>query len=146
MNDDLDAFTRKFTDKRIENVILNRDIYYLASPELQEIKNQINEKPFSLGIPLGTKGNPFKPSAYLLEMLSEMSTNKIFVNSKAEWLFLCDRDMFPESIIKDTSKGKTFLVQNERDENLGLGKRISKGNKTIIKNVFDRGDFLRRER
>jgi len=146
MNDDLNAFTRKFTDKKIEDVILNRDIYYLASPELLEIKNQINETPFSLGVPLGKRGTPFKPSAYLLEMLSERSTNKIFVNSKAEWLFLCERDMFTESVIKDTSKGKMFLVQNERDENLGLGKKVQKGSKTIIKNVFDRGDFLRRER
>jgi len=149
MNDEfleLNSFTKKFTDKKIEDVILNRDVYYLVNPELRGIKNIVSENEFSMGIPLGKKGKQFEPSAFLLELLSGMSDNKLFVNQKAEWLFLCERDVFPESIIKDNARGKLFLVQNERDENLGLGRKVKKDNKLLIQNVFDRGDFLRRER
>ena len=95
---------------------------------------------------LGVERNFFEPSLFLLEQLSKKSKNKVFVNEEAEWLFLCGRDVFPSNIVKDASKEKIFLVQNERDENLGLGMKTKHKGKKIIKNLKDRGDFLRREK
>lgn len=98
-----------------------------------------------LGLPLGRENRFFEPSLFLLELLSKKTKNKVFVNSQAEWFFLCGRDIFPENIIRNKSKEKIFLVQNEKDENLGLGMNTKSKGKKIIKNLIDRGNFLRRE-
>ena len=39
-----------------------------------------------------------------------------------------------------------LLVQNQDDENLGYGELLKKGRHLLVKNLLDRGDFLRRER
>lgn len=136
---DIQEFLKNFTDEDIGEIELKKNTYYFKS------QNQI-EQAISQGLPLGTTGKYFKPSLYLLEILSKKSTNKILINDKAEWLFLCGRDVFQESITSDNSKTDLLLVQNQRNENLGLGKKTWKGKKLIIKNIMDRGDFLRRER
>lgn len=143
---DLNNFVKNFSDKEIDNVILNRDVYYLTNPDLRKISTSININPISEGITLGKQGKHFTPSAELLEIISKMTSNKIFVNEKAEWLFLCGRDIFESSIIKNQSEGRIFLVQNMKDENLGYAEKIKQGKEFLIKNKFDRGDFLRRER
>jgi ribosome biogenesis protein Nip4 len=143
---DIDNFMKKFTDEKI-NYTKKGKKYFLISPELQEIEKKLPET-ISSGIILGEsvdKGN-FRPSIYLLEWLTPRTKNKLFVNDKAEWLFLCERDALPESITKDNSTNDIFLVQNMIDENLGLGKKIRKGKTMFVKNIFDRGNFLRRER
>jgi len=141
---DLDKFTAKFTNKRIESIQIGRR-YYLKNKELEEIRDRIDKEPQTIGVYLGEKTNDknkeFIPSMELLKLLSTVSEDKIFINKKAEWLFLCGRDVFEDSIIKKKAEG-LVLVQNENDENLGFGK--TKGNS--IKNILDRGDFLRRER
>lgn len=139
---DFDTFVKNFTDEKFKDVIIYKNSYHFQNKLVKHIPLQ----PFSPGPLLGTKKKEFKPSVYLLELLSKKSSNKIFVNPKIEWLFLCGRDVFEDSVMKDESTSNTFLVQNERDENLGLGRKIKKGRQTLIKNVLDRGDFLRRER
>lgn len=143
---DFELFVRKFTDEKI-NYDKKGKNYTLINPELVEIEKNLANTIFS-GTILGSSDEKkeFKPSIYLLEWLSPRTKNKIFVNDKAEWLFLCGRDVLPESIAKDISSKDIFLVQNSRDENLGLGKKIRKGKSYFIKNILDRGDFLRRER
>ena len=135
---DLQEFAKNFVAEDIGETELKKNTYYF--------KQQENTQAISQGLPLGTTGKQFKPSLYLLEILSKKSTNKIFINDKAEWLFLCGRDVFEESITQDNSTSKTVLVQNQRNENLGLGKKTKQGKKTTIINIIDRGDFLRRER
>lgn len=143
---DLEIFVRRFTDEKINYAKKGKN-YFLVNPELAEKEKNIPDK-VSSGIILGTseEREGFKPSIYLLEWLSPKTRNKVFVNDKAEWLFLCGRDVLPESIAKDISSKDIFLVQNSRDENLGLGKKVRKGKSYFIKNILDRGDFLRRER
>jgi ribosome biogenesis protein Nip4 len=143
---DIDNFVRKFTDDKITYVKRGKK-YFLVNDELLEIEKKLPET-ISSGIILGEsvdKGN-FRPSVYLLELLSKNSKNKIFVNDKAEWLFLCGRDVLPESITIDHSAADIFLVQNQKDENLGFGKKIRNGKKMFVKDILDRGNFLRRER
>jgi ribosome biogenesis protein Nip4 len=143
---DIDIFVKKFTDEKI-NYTKKGKKYFLINPELLEMEKSLPET-VSSGIILGEsveKGN-FRPSIYLLEWLSPRTKNKMFVNDKAEWLFLCQRDVLPESITRDESTKDIFLVQNMADENLGLGKKIHQGKKMFVKPILDRGNFLRRER
>lgn len=143
---DLDSFVKKFTDEKISYVKRGKK-YFLVNEEILEIEKSLPET-ISSGIILGESAekDKFKPSVYLLEWISARSKNKVFVNDKAEWLFLCGRDVLPESITKDNSSGDIFLVQNMRDENLGFGKKVKQGKTHFIKPILDRGNFLRRER
>lgn len=138
-------FVENFSDVPLEYIDLKKNLF-LESDSLREIRERIPFEPLASGLFLGKEEHQFRPSAALLEILSKHSDNKIVINDKAEWLFLCGRDVFNDNIVKDTSSSDLFLVQNERDQNLGLGKFVKKGRNEFVKNVFDRGDFLRRER
>lgn len=119
---------------------------FLTLPEQEQI---IQEKDlFGAGVFLGEEKNVFDPSPAVLEIISSKTKDhKAVVDDKAEWLFLCGRDIFDKGIAKKgvpTVNG-LFLLENRRGENLGLGKAVKKGN-VVIKNILDRGHFLRRER
>ncbi len=99
------------------------------------------------------KNGKFFPSFNLLAMLAKGEANKIFVEKKAAWLFICGRDVFRKGILSvrgSRKKGDHVLVLNELGECLGFGK-ISGGldetakTEVAVKNVSDIGDFLRRE-
>lgn len=170
----LTGFIQRFTDKTVEDLFNTKDVvelkkeYFLADRELCELnkgieKININLKAKSIGVYLGgiRKGNvkagedKFQPSLALLEMISKVSSKKIFLNRKVEWLFLCGKDVFEDSIVrpdkqdkksnKHLKKGDSVLVQTKDDENLGYGQVVKQG-KVFLKNLLDRGDFLRRER
>jgi ribosome biogenesis protein Nip4 len=145
----IDDFTKQFTDKKFDHV-KQGDGYFTASKDVERtaeaITKKMGQQPAAVGLPLGKEDRGFRPSLFLLEELSKISSNKIFINDKAEWLFLCGRDVFEESIVRDETTGDIFLVQNERDENLGYAERVGHGHKILLKNLMDRGDFLRRER
>jgi ribosome biogenesis protein Nip4 len=123
----------------------------------EKLRSLITDDFFYAGTYLGkTKGSVFFPSFSLLSMISEKKdSNKVVVDDKAEWLFICGRDVFQRGIIKvmgTGKKGELTLVLNQREECLGFGKIIrdlslerSKQN-VAIENVSDIGDFLRRER
>jgi ribosome biogenesis protein Nip4 len=108
---------------------------------------------FYAGIYLGKvkKGRLF-PSFNLLKMIAETKANKIIVDKKTEWLFICGRDIFKKGIKKavgSKNRGDYTLILNMYNECLGYGKilydldRTRKG--VVIKNILDVGDFLRRE-
>lgn len=119
--------------------------YFYFNNEILDLKNKINKEIFSAGLFLGEDRQEFKPSLALLEILSKHSAKKVFINREAEWLFTCGRDVFQKSIIKMNVDSGLVLVQNEQDENLGYG-RIITGNKIFIKNILDKGNYLRMER
>jgi len=73
----------------------------------------------------------------------------VFVDKKGEWLFLCGRDLMKGSIEKAHATDGLVLVQNQNDENIGLGRvlvvlsdRSQRKDKIVIKNVKNRGEFL----
>ncbi len=146
----LEEFTGCFTNEKIDGIITLRNCSFLADEELISLKNRAGREPFSIGLFLGEiKKNNFVPGTPLLDMISKMSDKKIFVNRKTAWLFLCGRDIFGRGIAKSNVNKGLALVQNEADENLGYGEIIADlGNKdkVVVKNLFDRGNFLRRER
>jgi ribosome biogenesis protein Nip4 len=100
------------------------------------------------------KNGKFFPSFTLLRLLAEGKANKVVVDKKAAWLFICGRDVFQTGIVAvygSRKKGDHVLVLNEFGECLGFGRIVggfggaAKKGEVAIKNVSDVGDFLRRE-
>ena len=135
-------------DKRYVRVKRNR--YFLITREIEELTKDF----FYAGIYLGkTKKDVFFPSFPLLTMIAEGNANKVVIDRRTEWLFVCGRDIFRKGILKmdgSTRKGDLTLVLNENNECLGFGKiaRDLNGKKEgfAVRNIADMGDFLRRER
>lgn len=137
-------FIRKFTQSEIGEIMRIRTGYYLVNAELMKIKNKISKDVFSIGVFLGeVKSKKFTPSMELISMLAQLTDKKIIINDKAEWLFLCGRDVFRESVVSgNLKKNELYLIQNYRGENLGIGRFDGK----MVKNSLDKGMYLRMER
>lgn len=125
--------------------------YFLITKDIANIIKK-TKKPFYAGIYIGkARGKKFFPSVNLLNMVKKKSRNKIWVDKKAEWLFVCGRDLFAGGIKRITNnvhKGIITFVINMHNEVIGFGK-VAKGIKekgVVVDNIFDIGDFLRRER
>jgi ribosome biogenesis protein Nip4 len=109
---------------------------------------------FYAGTYLGkTKEGRFFPSFNLLRMIASGKANKVVVDAKTEWLFICGRDVFKQGIVKvigSSKRGSYTLVLNQRGECMGFGRILCDLDKekevVAIKNVLDIGDFLRREK
>lgn len=136
----MEEFLKKF-DTKIENVKIVGRRYYQVNKELDKINKEINRNPDYIGTFLGEKKKYFIPSLALLEMIK--TDKKAIISGKAEWMFLCGKDVFVENA-EGIQEG-TVLVYNEHNDNLGLGKWERSQRKKILKNIVDRGDFLRRE-
>jgi ribosome biogenesis protein Nip4 len=125
--------------------------YFLLNSDL---KNIVRNDFFHAGAYLGkAKKGKFFPSFILLSMLAAGKANKVVVNEKAAWLFVCGRDILPEGIREvhgSRRKGDFTLVLNGFGECLGFGRIVhdlsSKETGAAVQNVSDVGDFLRRER
>ena len=133
-------------------VVRNRNRYYLLS---KKMKQQIPKGFFYAGAYLGAvKGTSFFPSFLLLAMIAESKANKLMVDKKTAWLFICGRDIFKKGILKGNNlkKGDYALVLNEHNECLGFGKIVRNireekdANEVVVKTILDIGDFLRREK
>jgi ribosome biogenesis protein Nip4 len=132
-------------------IVKKEDRYFLLNENLKKL---VTENFFYAGTYLGKiKNGRFFPSFSLLRMVAERKANKIIVDNKTAWLFICGRDIFKRGILKadgSRKKGDYTLVLNQHRECLGFGKILSsleeerKG--VVVKNVSDVGDFLRREK
>lgn len=139
---DIHKFISQFTEKKY-SVVRNKNRCYMAEPEMERL---LQHRPASIGIFLGTEGKErFLPSLGLLSILAKDSSRKVCVNEKAEWLFICGRDVFGDSVTKWGASSGLVLVQNQKGENLGLGFIKQSGQKKLVKNILDIGDFLRRK-
>lgn len=95
-----------------------------------------------------TRGEFIPSSTFLQELAKDNEVNKIWVNEKVGWLFICGRDIFKESIIKNEGplkEGYYSLVMLEEDC-LGYGKIEENNDRTIFRNLFNIGDFIQREK
>lgn len=134
-----------------KSVIEKDERYFLLSKNL---KGMIRKDFFYAGLYLGKmKKGRFFPSFNLLNMLAMTKANKIIINEKAAWLFICGRHILFEgisSIQGSRRKGDFTLVLNVFGECLGFGRILqdlsSKNVDVAVQNVSDVGDFLRRER
>lgn len=136
-------------DKKL--VLRKENRYYLINDNLKLL---IRQDFFHAGTYLGkVKDGKFFPSFNLLRMLAEKRANKIIVDKKTEWLFICRRDIFKQGITKvsnSTKEGDYTLILNKYGECLGFGKILhtlkEEKEGVAIKNISDIGDFLRREK
>jgi ribosome biogenesis protein Nip4 len=135
-----------------ERQIVKKDNrYFLINENLKEL---LSTSFFYAGTYLGKiKNGKFFPSFSLLRMIAERKANKVIVDKKAEWLFICGRDIFKRGIIKvlgSKKKGDYTIILNQHDECLGFGKIVHNPDEindgVSVKNISDIGDFLRREK
>ncbi|MEM4247157.1 MAG: hypothetical protein QXR48_00300 [Candidatus Woesearchaeota archaeon] len=140
-------FITQFTKQKLFDDALIRRIgndFFILSPELSSFLNKIKLPPLYAGKYLGRfQDNAAKPSLDLLRMLARSNAKKAWLNEKGAWMFVCKRPALAESIVKNEAKeGELVLVLTQRNECIGYGLFDGKG----IKNYYDIGDFLRRER
>ena len=149
----IEAFASQFGGKIAFNyqfIVEKAQRFYLLNPQLKRLSGNF----YYAGLYLGkVKNGVFFPSFNLLNMLVGVAVNKVVVDQKAAWLFICGRDVFCEGLVKvmgSKQKGASTLVLNGFGECLGFGKIVylAEGavGKVAVKNVLDLGDFLRRER
>ena len=144
----LDTFVKKFTDKEIKFVKIGKK-YFLENKKLEE--NRLNVKEKFFGLLLGHEENDkFVPSFGLLDLISKMSNEKIFVKDIGEMDFLYGKHLRVRHVLRIEGEkiiGFLKLVQNEHDENLGYGKYVGEEGKIqVMKHRMDRGIFLKRDK
>jgi ribosome biogenesis protein Nip4 len=126
--------------------------FYLVNNALKPfVKNEF----FYAGVFVGkVKEGKFFPSFNLLSLLAREDANRVVLDRKAAWLYICGRDILASSIMRVHGSGKkntNTLVMNEFGECLGFGRivgnlRGAAADGLAVRNVSDVGDFLRRER
>ena len=149
----IEAFVKGFTEEKLVDVVKVGRGYYQLTPELQglmeSVNKSLNREPYSAGLFLGEeKGKRFFPSMALLDIIGKSSERWVIVDDNAEWLFLCGRDVFAKSVVDANVNRGIALVLNGKKEVLGYGKitgNILDKENVFVKNILDKGDFLRRE-
>jgi ribosome biogenesis protein Nip4 len=136
-------------DERL--ILKQKDRYFLAK---EDMKKLMLPNFYYAGSYLGkVKNGRFFPSFIMLSLFAQNEANKVVLNRKTEWLFICGRDIFREGIVSKTGsqrQGEYTLVLDDHGECIGFGlvmrnlDRAMKG--AVIKNISDIGDFLRREK
>ena len=132
-------------------ILTERNRHYLINENLRKL---ILPSFFYAGIYLGkTRNGQFLPSVAMLSLIAKRKANKIIINEKTEWLFICGRDVFRQGIVTVSGsrrKGDHTLILNQHGECLGFGlilQNLEEINERVaVKNISDLGDFLRRER
>jgi ribosome biogenesis protein Nip4 len=150
----IDDFVSRFgTEISLDETLIvkKQSRYFLLD---QNLKQLISKDFFYAGTYVGkVKEGRFFPSVSLLELIARKEANKVTVDKKTEWLFICGRDIFAQGIVKVAGSGKEddyTLVLNLYGECLGFGRILCNLNEKrqglAIKNILDIGDFLRREK
>jgi ribosome biogenesis protein Nip4 len=138
-----------------ENAIVEREgRFFLLNNQVKPLI--VKDDFFSAGLYLGKiRTGKFFPSFNLLSMITTQDANRIIIDKKAAWLFICGRDILRKGILKTYGKIQKnchVLVLNEYNECIGFGKAMAgieqqtDKNALAVTNVLDLGDFLRRER
>ncbi len=134
--------TQKLLDEKDVHKIGND--FFLVQSELAKAVHKIKLPPLVTGLYLGRfQEKTAKPGLDLLQMLAKTNAPKIWLNEKGAWLFVCKRPALSVSITKiEAQPNQLVLVMTEHNECIGYGLFDGKG----VKNYYDIGDFLRRER
>lgn len=142
----LQDFVRQFTDEQLYHdlIIVSKNFYEVTNP-LKKITDAIDQEFFAAGDCLGhiEKGR-FVPSIALLLRIAAVTIHKTTVTDQAAWLFVCGRDVLDKSVVRGTEIEGLTIVLNKNKEVLGYGE-LGKP-RCAIRNYWDIGDFLRRER
>jgi ribosome biogenesis protein Nip4 len=125
---------------------INDQYFTLGSSLMNGLK--VKEGLVYAGCYLGRDRRRFEPSSILLQTLaSEPGTRKVHVGRDAAWLWVCGRDVFQaniEAVEGELTLGSHCLVVHG-GRCIGYGRYETAGDRRIVRNLFDLGDFLRRE-
>ncbi len=142
----LKEFLKSFNASEMQDkLVKRRNSYFIVDDRLKEKLDSMSpdfvSAFFSIGLFAGyEKKGQFYPSLELIKNVSKDYPHKVSLDKRSSWLFLCGRDIFKESVDSTIYQGYV-IIENEKNEFLGLGY----GNKNMILNIIDLGDFLRRE-
>ena len=130
---------------------------FLVPMEVYNVFRKVKDirMPYYLGLFFGEINGEFKISLEGLWLISKYSREKgVVVSDKGEQLFLYGQDILEESVIKIGSlvqTGSKVVVFNRFYEPLGLGvlvrypsRHVKKVGHVVVKNILDRGWYLRR--
>ncbi len=100
------------------------------------------------GYYLGQNRRRFEPSSLLLQRLAqEPGTHKVYVDRDTAWLFVVGKDIFEENVTRKTDGVRLggYCLVMFGDHCIGYGRYESSLDRRVVKNLYDIGDFLRRE-
>ncbi|MBW2969877.1 hypothetical protein KY319_02015 [Candidatus Woesearchaeota archaeon] len=96
------------------------------------------------------RGPVLIPSVTFLQKIGKEAKKHVILTEKAEWLYICGRDIFTKGITSHNNPevGDRVVILNQYKECLGYGDMVAPldTKRTVIKRLFDIGDLLRRER
>jgi len=123
---------------------------------IDELPEELQKKLRSAGIKVGEAGRRYRFTLEGAFFLSKNERKRVYVDRKAEMLFLYGRDVFSSSILKtseDVKENDIVFVCNAYGDVLGIGrakyssKEIGeKGEKVAVENLVDRGEYLRKKK
>lgn len=142
----IQEFLKQFGIKKETNAQVVGRSYFIVKD-----KNFLGKNPQYAGECIAhIRGPVLIPSIDFLQQIGREARKHIVVNEKAEWLFICGRDIFAKGIAShnNPAMGDRVVILNQHKECLGYGDVISPldGKRVVIKRLFDIGDLLRRER
>ncbi len=145
----------KYFDFRLKNqdvIMLDKGLGEL----IDSISNKLKSRLVYAGIKVGEVGRRFRFSLEGSFFLIKKEKKKVYIDRKAEMLFLYGRDVFSKSILKataDIKENDIVFVCNLYGDVIGIGrakysaKDITRlGEKVVVYNLIDRGEYLRKEK
>jgi len=148
-------FIERFTNENLvdeESVFQLGEEWYSVPKSLFKLGKDLPRHPVFVGTFLGRKKNNYiVPGVALLDLLAaSKKTKKVFVADKAGWLFVCGKNVLHSSVqnVENAPQKGDWVLVMQSEDCLGFGEvetELSDA-KGAIKNLFDIGDFLRRER
>jgi len=138
----IEEYLKQFGIKeQIDTISLNRALYRKAD------KTLLQKKPaYSGELIARQRGDTYIPSINFLQHIGKQARHKVHVDNKGEWMVICGRDLFKKSVTKHTNPqpDDKVVIINQHDECIGYGD-YQEG-RIAVKNLFDIGNLLRRER
>ena len=142
----IEEFLKPFgIKKKIDAQIVNRSYFIVKD------KQFLGKNPLYTGECIAhIRGPVLIPSTDFLQKIGKEARKKVIINEKAEWLFICGRDIFAKGIVSHNDPGvkDRVVILNQHGECLGYGEMTAQltDKRVVIKRLFDIGDLLRRER
>lgn len=130
-------------DKTLLMSLEGRCEIFATTPQVVQVLEGLGRNPYSVGLYIGEiKGGRFFLGLEGASLIAPHTTKRVIVNENAEQLFLYGRDVFYNSIVDFSAckRGDRCLIVNTKSELLGIGKV----EKDMVKNLMDRGWYLRK--
>lgn len=146
-------FCAQFTDEELPDVVKIGKRYFSDPLQLLRVAQEHKWDAFSVGLYLGEEKKVFQPTSALIDLLAARNGGRVVVGNKAAWLFLCGRDILMDGVYEagNFHNNELVFVADTNERVLGYGRIVAPyntkmRNKTYLKHVLDKGEYLRRER